>query len=235
MLFDDMQKSLDKKKATIEKALAFFKKKEEEKAARAAETLTLDISEDMYCGSMSADVVSEYVCMLCYGIVQQPIQCKTCNTQVCKLCVNQGKLNSHRLECFKKCGSRQFNMCLSGIEQKIYNSLLFRCQNDECKERIPLGQYRAHLHSKCKVRTWKYIDLPKGACSQFDEYGGEVDDEEEDAEGDWEFDDPESEASKNPYYEMFLVGDLNKLYLEQDEELDTEIAAWNEQAHIDYL
>ena len=58
---------------------------------------------------------------------------------------------------------------------------------------------------------------------------------QENEEGDWEFIDPDSEAGRNPYYEKFLVGDLNKLYLEEDEQLDEEIAKWNEKAHVDYM
>ena len=42
--------------------------------------LIIDISEDMYCGSLCPDMLNEYVCMLCYGIVQDPIRCKTCST-----------------------------------------------------------------------------------------------------------------------------------------------------------
>ena len=54
--------------------------------------IMLDITDDMYCGSLSSDVVSEFICMLCYGIVYDPMKCSTCNNLVCKKCVNMKKL-----------------------------------------------------------------------------------------------------------------------------------------------
>ena len=39
---------------------------------------TLDITDDMYVGELSEDVLDSFVCMLCYGIVQNPLKCNTC-------------------------------------------------------------------------------------------------------------------------------------------------------------
>ena len=88
--------------------------------------IMLDITDDMYCGSLSSDVVSEFICMLCYGIVYDPMKCSTCNNLVCKKCVNMKKLKSGSLSCFKKCGSKQFEE-LSNLESVILGSLVFRC------------------------------------------------------------------------------------------------------------
>lgn len=103
----------------------------------------------MYCGSVSRDIISEYVCMICCGIAQEPIQCKTCNMHICKGCVNLKKLSNGWQECLKKCGSYQFKMSLTGVDKRVYDSFLFRCQNDECLERIPLGHYRSHMQHEC--------------------------------------------------------------------------------------
>lgn len=231
----DFEESRDKKKEIIDKALEFFAQKEKERADREAKACVIDLTEDMYCGSLSLDVVSNYVCMLCYGIVMEPIQCQTCETLVCRKCVNQKQLNNNSLECFKKCGSHTFNKQLTGLEKTIYESLVFRCQNPDCVERIPLRKYRGHMLKHCKVQTFEYVDLPKGACSQFDAYGNEDDGDAVDQEDDWDFVIPGTEAAKNIYHGKFLVGDLNRLYLEDGEELDEEVKQWNEEAHIKYL
>ena len=32
-------------------------------------TLEIDITDDMYCGALNPEIVQDYTCMLCYGIV----------------------------------------------------------------------------------------------------------------------------------------------------------------------
>jgi len=64
---------------------------------------------------------------------------------------------------------------LNMTEQRIYDSLLFRCQNDECRARIPLKEYRSHMKYKCKVLTFDRVIMPQGATQQFDNYGNELD------------------------------------------------------------
>lgn len=49
------------------------------------------------------------------------------------------------------------------MEQRIYESLVFKCANDGCEERIPLRQYRSHLTRGCKVRKYARA-LPAGAA-----------------------------------------------------------------------
>lgn len=138
------------------------------------QTITLDITDDMYCGFLSQEVVQEFTCMLCYGIVIDPIKCYTCCNLVCKKCVNITKVEQNRQECYKKCGSTRMGP-LNQTEKHIYDSLLFRCQNDECMERIPLKQYRSHMRTKCKVQTYDRVIMPQGATQQFDNYGNELD------------------------------------------------------------
>ena len=51
---------------------------EVEEEIQVQEPLTLDITDDMYVGSLPEDVIDSFVCMLCYGIVQNPIKCGKC-------------------------------------------------------------------------------------------------------------------------------------------------------------
>ena len=56
------------------------------------ESVFLDITDDMYCGCLSSDLISEFVCMLCCGIVYEPVKCTRCANMVCKKCVNGKKM-----------------------------------------------------------------------------------------------------------------------------------------------
>lgn len=92
------------------------------------------------------------------------------------------------------------------MEKKVMNGLLFRCQHEECEEKIPYGQYFAHLRTKCTVKKHKKVQLPEGA------FGPQK----------------KVEEHKNPYFNIFVVGDLNKLFLEEGEELSDELREQNE-------
>ena len=52
-----------------------------------------------------------------------------------------------------------------------------------------------------------------------DEYGDEYGDE------------AGAEENPNQYHGLFKVGDLNKMFLEEDEQLDAEIKKWNDRAY----
>ena len=179
------------------------------------QTIILDITDDMYCGALSSEVVQEFTCMLCYGIVIDPIKCMTCSNLVCKKCVNMNKVDQNRQECYKKCGSTRMGP-LNMTEQRIYDSLLFRCQNDECIARIPLKEYRSHMKHKCKVLTFERVLMPQGATNQFDNYGNEIDGVEMDEDV---FDDNCDEYGC-PYTDALVVKEDMLAQLFFDEEQD---------------
>ena len=51
------------------------------------QTITLDITDDMYCGALPQDAVHDFVCMLCFGITIDPVKCYTCSSLICKNCL----------------------------------------------------------------------------------------------------------------------------------------------------
>lgn len=217
-LFEKLEPSLDAKREQLK---PIFDKMDQrlEKMDEEEDTLMLDITDDMYCGSMSADMVADFTCMLCYGIVIEPIKCVTCGNLICKKCINVQKMNQGTLECYKKCGSKKFDK-LSMTEQAIYDSLLFKCQNMECTCRIPLSMYVAHMRSQCPVQTYRHVKQPQGATNQFDNYGNEmaVDDDLDPFESD-------DDEFGSPF--EFVIGDLNKMFLEEGEQLDPVISQLN--------
>jgi len=100
----EIEQSLQSKESRIK---AIYEKVEQRnQLMESDDTLILDITDDMYCGSMNPDMVSEFTCMLCYGIVIDPVKCRTCNTLVCMKCIDLKKFKNGQLECYKKCGAR---------------------------------------------------------------------------------------------------------------------------------
>ena len=133
--------------------------------------ITLDLTDDMYVGGLPAECIEDFVCMLCYGIVLNPIKCKQCETLFCKNCFLASRFASdnahHNLEskklhfsCFKKCGSTEFSWKLDAQEQQILSGLEFQCQNDDCEESVCYGNYRNHCLNECKSCTYEKVIYP---------------------------------------------------------------------------
>jgi hypothetical protein len=85
-----MLKELDElyQKNNLEVIVENFKVKMPQLAYKKDEVLTIDISDDHYCGSLPQDDLSYFTCLSCYGIVFDPIKCATCDTLVCRSCNN---------------------------------------------------------------------------------------------------------------------------------------------------
>ena len=49
--------------------------------------LDIDITDDMYTGSLHPEIIQDFICMLCYGIVFKPLKCNKCETMYCSKCV----------------------------------------------------------------------------------------------------------------------------------------------------
>ena len=143
----------------------------------------------MYCGDLNEEVVQEFICMLCYGIVFSPVKCTQCETLVCKKCIGFGIQAAGRFECFKKCGSTKCTEKLTKMEKHIYDNMLFTCANDECEEKIRRKDYFSHLKKKCKVLRYKNIEIPSVETKE----GNEI--------------------LQEPFgLRQFVIGDLNKLF-----------------------
>ena len=102
------------------------------------EEITLDLTEDMICGELPPAIVQNFVCMLCYGIVIDPLKCSQCETVFCKKCIIQSSQNHNAstfdlksnpekfFDCFKKCGSKKCQK-LGAKELQILGQLQFEC------------------------------------------------------------------------------------------------------------
>ena len=86
----------------MEKAESVKEEKTEEN------TCIMDISEDMYVGSLSTEIVGIYICMLCYGIVHKPVKCTNCQILICSDCVPAYRREGFRdkFKCPTKCKNK---------------------------------------------------------------------------------------------------------------------------------
>ena len=78
--------------------------------------LMMDITDDMYCGSLPDDLVSSFTCMLCYGVVFNPIKCARCETLFCGRCVPEKRKLPGKFRCYNKCGSKNCHKTLNKQE-----------------------------------------------------------------------------------------------------------------------
>ena len=124
----------------------------------------LDLAEDLYCGSLSQEAISDFTCMLCYGIVQDPVKCNVCDTMYCATCnsINDPEKDRRRgrrqQKCFKQCKNSKM-VDLTRLEKHLLNSLVFICPND-CGERVPYCKYESHLTKECGVKTYMKVEKP---------------------------------------------------------------------------
>mmetsp|Transcript_12550 Transcript_12550/g.21131 ORF Transcript_12550/g.21131 Transcript_12550/m.21131 type:complete len:199 (-) Transcript_12550:216-812(-) len=152
-------------------------------AVETQEELLLDLTEDMYAGSLPAEAVQPFSCFLCFGVVQAPVKCQGCHTLICRKCYltllenlktqkNTGYFRHaegpKRRMVFMcpKCESREATMRLDSHEQQFLDALLFECQNEECEERVAYANYVHHLKNECKLRRYRKVVVGESTCRQ---------------------------------------------------------------------
>jgi len=62
------------------------RKVEEDPVEITEEPLNLDLNQDIYCGEVNDEIISDFVCSVCYGIVYNPVKCTKCAALYCKHC-----------------------------------------------------------------------------------------------------------------------------------------------------
>ena len=129
----------------------------------------INISEDTFAGTSymtEEDILSDFTCMLCYGIALQPLKCKGCETIYCSACLPEDahdpsvkfKPGQRKYQCYKLCGKSELGP-LSRIEKNFLSNIPFKCQHEEefgCKAVVKYEDYRKHLQNDCVHK----IELP---------------------------------------------------------------------------
>ena len=84
-------------------------------------------------------------CGLCKKILKDPIICKNCQNNYCKVCIDKWKLI--KKECPNRCQEPYYDK--SADKPFILSMLKFLCRN--CKEEVKYNDIESHLRSRCKT------------------------------------------------------------------------------------
>jgi len=70
------------------------------------EAFEMDITTDLYVGTLNEDFMDAFTCVLCYGLVFYPVKCKKCEQIYCGNCIPKFRKHAGKFMCFTKCGSK---------------------------------------------------------------------------------------------------------------------------------
>ena len=85
-------------------------------------------------------------CDLCHKILKDPIICKKCQNNYCKICIDKWK-KKNKKKCPNNCKKADYDK--SADKPGILAMLTFLCRN--CKEEIKYDDVESHLKSGCKT------------------------------------------------------------------------------------
>eukprot|EP00347_Sterkiella_histriomuscorum_P013546 403364299 len=106
------------------------------------------IDPDLYIKiSGEGDFENHYKCIICSGVVFDPVECKSCQNLYCKQCIDKS-----RNKCPNKCDNAQFQT-IHRLLRNVLNKMTFRCQNyPRCFVQLKYDQYKQH-YDKCIIKS----------------------------------------------------------------------------------
>ena len=89
-------------------------------------TLTF-LDPDLFVGTQSAggtpiEIEGEFVCVICSGVVLEPVECRSCSSLYCKACVKV-----ENMPCPKRCGASEYTK-VNRLIMNALNKMSFKCQ-----------------------------------------------------------------------------------------------------------
>ena len=82
-------------------------------------------------------------CLICLGIVENPVQCTKCQHYFCSECIKENK------KCPMRCEGNQFIKSITG--SNLLSNLKFKCS---CEEIVPYDEREKHL-DKCTKKDYQ--------------------------------------------------------------------------------
>ena len=102
------------------------------------------LDPDLYSMTNNEEIDPHFVCVMCCGVVLEPVECKECQSLYCKGC-----LKTLDMTCPKRCGSNEYSKVNRFITNTL-NKLQFKCQfAPKCEEKINYESYTNHFN-KCE-------------------------------------------------------------------------------------
>jgi hypothetical protein len=91
-----------------------------------------------------SELESEFICVVCCGVVLDAVECKECSSLYCKRCLK----STSNFPCPKRCGSQEYTK-VNRLIMNTLNKLPFRCQfGPKCDKIICYESYLAH-YTEC--------------------------------------------------------------------------------------
>lgn len=86
------------------------------------------------------ELQGEFICVVCTGVVLNPVECRQCSSLYCKGC-----LTGNNMTCPKRCGGSDYGK-VNRLVMNQLNKLPFKCQfAPKCEKQITYDQYEAHF------------------------------------------------------------------------------------------
>ena len=98
------------------------------------------LDADLYAGQGGPnELQTEFLCVVCTGVVLDPVECKECSSLYCKHC-----LKSMDMLCPKRCGGSEYTK-VNRLVMNSLNKIPFRCQfQPACDKVVPYEGYQSH-------------------------------------------------------------------------------------------
>lgn len=91
------------------------------------------------------DIEQLFICSICEGIVNKPVQCINCQNNFCEHCIKEWDEKNH--SCPMRCKEYSFQKNIL-FENFLSDILLFKCQKG-CGAIIPYSKLEEHLNVTC--------------------------------------------------------------------------------------
>ena len=99
-------------------------------------------------------IKEEITCIICHGLLNNPVMCDNCETHFCLLCIDYWKRTLRG--CPKKCPKPLVVKKMVRSFKNLVDKVLLRCP--ACKESISLMNYPEHIKPCTEINS--YIDCP---------------------------------------------------------------------------
>lgn len=93
---------------------------------------------------------SEFICVICLGIVIKPLQLKCCDHLICTRCLKMYIKSNHKILRCPLCNKSLAYESPNKIIRRLHSNLLIKCKNLKCEKTIRYEEYFNHIFNECQ-------------------------------------------------------------------------------------